>query len=78
MKKVALGCAREAYEVARARGITLSFGDVEQYVREFGTKIPNSRPSMLLDHMAGRRSEIDFINGAIPPAADAMGSCALQ
>lgn len=71
--RVALGCAREAYEVARARGIKLSFGDVEQYVRDFGTKIPNSRPSMLLDHMAGRRSEIDFINGAIPPIADALG-----
>jgi 2-dehydropantoate 2-reductase len=46
---------------------------VEQYVRDFGAKIPNSRPSMLLDHMAGRRSEIDFINGAIPPIADALG-----
>lgn len=71
--KVASGCAREAYEVARARGIKLSFDDVEQYVRDFGMKIPNARPSMLLDHMAGRRSEIDAINGAIPPAADALG-----
>ncbi|MFH1007160.1 MAG: 2-dehydropantoate 2-reductase [Candidatus Latescibacterota bacterium] len=71
--RVASGCAREAYEVARARGIKLSFDDVDQYVHDFGMKIPNARPSMLLDHMAGRRSEIDSINGAIPPAADALG-----
>jgi 2-dehydropantoate 2-reductase len=28
---------------------------------------------MLLDLMAKRRSEIDAINGAIPPAAEAVG-----
>jgi 2-dehydropantoate 2-reductase len=28
---------------------------------------------MLLDHLAGRRSEIDAINGAIPPEALALG-----
>ncbi len=28
---------------------------------------------MLLDHMAGRMSEIEAINGAIPPAAAAAG-----
>ena len=39
----------------------------------FGMKIPNARPSMLLDHLAGRMSEIDAINGAIPPAASAVG-----
>ena len=27
------------------------------YVHDFGAKIPGARPSMLLDHMAGRRSE---------------------
>jgi 2-dehydropantoate 2-reductase len=31
---------------------------------------------MLLDHMAGRASEIDAINGAIPPAAEAVGGTA--
>ncbi len=28
--------------------------------------MPDARPSMLLDHLNGRRSEIDHINGAIP------------
>ena len=37
------------------------------------TKIPNARPSMLLDLMAQRRCEIDVINGAVPAAARAVG-----
>jgi 2-dehydropantoate 2-reductase len=74
--KVASGCATEAYNVARARGIKLDFDNPEAYVRAFGEKIPNARPSMLLDHMAGRMSEIEAINGAIPPAAKAVGVAA--
>ena len=70
---IASGCAAEADAVARAKGIPLDFDDVVQYVHDFGSKIPGARPSMLLDHMAGRRSEIDAINGAIPPAAEEMG-----
>ena len=74
--QVAAGAAREAFTVAMARGIYLSFNDPERYVRDFGAKIPNARPSMLLDHLAGRRSEIDAINGAIPPASKALGLAA--
>jgi 2-dehydropantoate 2-reductase len=73
---VACGCAAEAYAVARRRGIELDFDDVEAYVREFGSRIPEARPSMLLDLLAGRRSEIDAINGAIPAAARAVGLAA--
>ena len=70
---VASGCAREAYQVAVARGVKLDIQDPVEYVRNFGSKIPNARPSMLLDHMARRMSEIDSINGAIAPAAEAVG-----
>lgn len=70
---VASGCATEAYNVARARDIKLDFADPVAYVRAFGMKIPNARPSMLLDHMAGRMSEIEAINGAIPVAAKKAG-----
>lgn len=73
---VASGCAAEAYAVAKARRVKLDFDDPSAYVRAFGMKIPNARPSMLLDHMAGRMSEIDAINGAIPPAAKAAGVAA--
>ena len=70
---IASGCASEAYQVARAKGIRLDFDDPVAYVHDFGAKIPGARPSMLLDHLAGRRSEIDAINGAIPPEALALG-----
>jgi 2-dehydropantoate 2-reductase len=70
---VSARCAAEAYAVARERGIDLTFDDPVAYTRAFGEKIPGARPSMLLDLMAGRRCEIDVINGAIPPAARAAG-----
>ena len=63
---VASACATEAYHVARARGIKLDIADPVRYVWDFGQKMPATRPSMLLDHMAGKRAEIDNINGAIP------------
>jgi 2-dehydropantoate 2-reductase len=74
--EVASRCAQEAYDVARARGIALSFDDPSAYVRAFGEKIRGARPSMLLDLLAGRPCEIDVINGAIPPAAREVGLAA--
>jgi len=62
---VASACATEAFNVARKKGIKLDFTDPVAYVKAFGEKIPNSRPSMLLDHLARRPAEIDNINGAI-------------
>jgi 2-dehydropantoate 2-reductase len=63
---ISAACASEAYHVARARGIRLDFNDPVRYVWDFGQKIPGSRPSMLLDHLANRPAEIENINGAIP------------
>jgi 2-dehydropantoate 2-reductase len=62
-----------AFAVARASGIQLDFDDPSTYVREFGSKMPDARPSMLLDLLAGRPCEVDVINGAIPPAAATVG-----
>lgn len=62
-------CAAEAYAVAKARGIRLELDDPVAYVRDFGSKIPKARPSVLLDLLAGRKSEIGVINGAIPRVA---------
>jgi 2-dehydropantoate 2-reductase len=73
---VAEACAREAFAVARASGIELDFSDAAAYAREFGAKMPDARPSMLLDLLAGRPCEVDVINGAIPPAAAAVGLAA--
>jgi 2-dehydropantoate 2-reductase len=66
-------CATEAFDVARAKGIKLEFDNAVDYVRTFGGKIPNARPSMLLDHMAKRRAEVSVINGAVPVVAKSVG-----
>ena len=63
--KVALGCTEEAYSIALKKDIMLSFNDPIKYVTEFGSKMPNAKPSMLLDHNLKRKSEIDFINGKV-------------
>ena len=71
--RVALGCAREAYEVGVARGVKFSFDDPVRYVTEFAATIPDASPSMRLDHLAGRRSEIDVINGMVVDLAHELG-----
>jgi 2-dehydropantoate 2-reductase len=70
---VASRCGVEAYEVARALDVELGFDDPVAYVRDFGMAIPGAKPSMLLDLEAGRRTEIDFINGAVPRAGRDVG-----
>lgn len=70
---IATACATEAYQVARAKGITLDFIDPVAYVKAFGETIPNAQPSMLLDHLAGRRAEVDSIHGAIAREGAKLG-----
>ena len=70
---VARGSALEAIAVARASGITLDVGDPVAHVQKLGGKIPNAKPSMLLDFEAGRRCEIDAINGSIPRLGQPLG-----
>ena len=62
---VARGCAEEAITMSKAADIKLDVGDPIEHIRKLGSKIPNARPSMLLDYMAGRRGEVDAINGSI-------------
>ena len=70
---VATACAREAYEVAVASGVALGFDDPLEHTAAFGERIRDARPSMLLDRLTGRPSEIDSINGAVPPRAAVLG-----
>jgi 2-dehydropantoate 2-reductase len=70
---IAAACASEAFHVANAKGIKLGFDDPVRYVRDFGSRIPNARPSMLLDHLAGKPAEIDNINGAIAREGSKVG-----
>ncbi len=73
-RSVSQGCAREAYEAGRAKGVAISFDDPVAYVTAFGERMPDARPSMLLDHMAKRPSEIDAINGMVPVVAAEVGT----
>ena len=43
----------------------VAIADAASYVREFGLAIPGARPSVLLDLLAGRPTEIEWINGSI-------------
>ena len=74
--QVASNCAAEAYAAGVAKGVRFSFDDPVAHVREFGRKIPHSRPSMLQDYLAKRPSEIDAINGMVPVVAREVGTAA--
>jgi 2-dehydropantoate 2-reductase len=76
LSRVSAACATEGYEVARKKGVSLGFDDPVAYVRDFGSKIPDARPSVLLDLMAKRKSEIDVINGSIGKVARELGLAA--
>ncbi len=67
--RIARACILEAASVAAGKGIALNVGDPVQHVYKIASRIPHARPSMLLDHMERRKSEINEINGAIPREA---------
>ena len=70
---IASGCAREVYALALEKNIRVSYDDPVAYVETFGRQMPDARPSMLLDHHAGRRSEIDAINGMVVELGRELG-----
>jgi 2-dehydropantoate 2-reductase len=76
LSRVSAACATEAFLVSQKLKIKLEFEDPVVYVRNFGSKIPNARPSVLLDLMAKRKSEIDVINGSIPRVGKELGMAA--
>ena len=70
---IALGCMREAYQAGKAKGINFSFDDPDDYAMKFARNMPDASPSMRLDHLAKRESEIDAINGMVPVVSAEMG-----
>ncbi len=69
----ALRCAQEALDVARASGVDLEIDDCERYVRDYGSAIRDARPSVLLDLLAGRPTEVEWINGSVPREGAKVG-----
>ena len=62
---VGLGGLSEAHQVGAAEGVRFSFDDPVSHVTEFAATILKASPSMRLDHLAGRPSEVDVINGQV-------------
>ena len=79
---IARACVEEAVAVAAAKGIRLAYDDPARWVSDFAGKIPNARPSMYQDLLAGRRSEIDAIHGGVVAEGAKVGvptpTCALM
>lgn len=73
MGPVSRSAAVEAWSVAQALGVGLDVEDPVALVREFAGRMPQAKPSVLLDLEAGRISEVDVINGAVPRAAGRAG-----
>ena len=63
----------EAMLLVRARGISLTYSDPLEAVKDVARKTGANRSSMLQDFDKGRKTEIDFINGAVVREADKLG-----
>ena len=72
-QKIALGCMQEAYQAGKAKGINFSFEDADDYALKFAAVMPDASPSLRLDHVARRKSEIDAINGMVPVVSAEVG-----
>ena len=65
-RTVALGCTFRGLPARPSpRASEFSFDDPLPYVTDFAATIPTASPSMRLDHLARRRSEIEIINGQV-------------
>ncbi|HCK77110.1 MAG TPA: 2-dehydropantoate 2-reductase [Gammaproteobacteria bacterium] len=71
--QIASKLAIEAFAAGKASGVNFSFSDPVQYLKDFGSKMPGARPSMLLDLKAQRLTEVDAINGMVAQVAKAHG-----
>jgi 2-dehydropantoate 2-reductase len=63
----------ECLSIVRAKGIRLIFDDAEQHVLAVCRGTAANVNSMLQDIFAGRRTEIDFINGALAREGEHAG-----
>jgi 2-dehydropantoate 2-reductase len=72
-RELALRIATEVVEVARASGVHADANKACGNVVNAIAKHRGHKPSMLQDILAGRRTEVDSINGAVVKAATKLG-----
>lgn len=72
-RALAFEVADEVLQVARASGVAVQPGRVHATMAHALEHHGAHQPSMLQDLLAGRRTEIDAINGAVVRAAEALG-----
>jgi 2-dehydropantoate 2-reductase len=63
---------REVREIACAAGMAAAVADLHQIVTQVISSTATNRSSMLQDVLAGRPTEIDYINGYLVKIADAQ------
>lgn len=73
MRELVAETAREAAAVARALGYDISAEERVEAILSLLEQAGPTRASMLQDFEAGRRTEIDVINGAVVMAAEERG-----
>jgi len=73
MRELVSETAREAVAAARALGYDIDEAERVAYIHQLLERAGPTRGSMLQDFEAGRRTEIDVINGAVVRAADETG-----
>ncbi len=69
----ALEAMREAEAVARASGVDLGDVDTESYLRKVVDHTADNRVSMLQDLMAGRKTEVEVLCGAVVSKGESLG-----
>ena len=69
----AISAMYEAATVATASGADLSELDMEDLLREVAANTANNRCSMLQDIMAGRKTEVEHLCGAVVEMGESVG-----
>jgi len=69
----AISAMSEAAMVATASGVDVSELDLEELLREVATNTADNRCSMLQDIMAGRKTEVDQLCGAVVEMGESVG-----
>ena len=69
----AISAMSEAAMVATASGVDISELDLEELLREVATNTADNRCSMLQDIMAGRKTEVDQLCGAVVEMGESVG-----